>query len=122
MADAVICRVCRKSDPVLCYPDDHALAICPECCAKVVEHPDGESGHQFIYAEREHFCTYCGIDRACTDYEYEPMDGDVGISFPQREPGGRPGTPISELRGRPEYPGDPRYEAFKRIAKSWGYD
>ena len=119
---AVVCRVCKKSDPVLCYPDDRSLAICPDCCAKVEEHPDGERGHQFVYAQREHYCNYCGIDRACTDYEYEPMEGDVDISFPRREPGEPLGTPLSELHGRPEYPGDPRYEKWKRIAKSWGYD
>ena len=36
-------------------------------------------------------------------------------------PNGRPqlGTPISQLSGRP---GDPGYEEFCRIARSWGYD
>ena len=36
-------------------------------------------------------------------------------------PGGKPqiGTPLSELSGRPGYPG---YEQFKAIAASWGYD
>lgn len=29
------------------------------------------------------------------------------------------GTPLSQLSGRP---GQPGYEAFKRIAASWGYD
>jgi len=40
---------------------------------------------------------------------------------PGCNPGGprKLGTPISELSGRPGYPG---YEEFCRIAKSWGYD
>jgi hypothetical protein len=64
------CRVCQKTDPVLVYPDQHGMTICPECCAKA-EHPDGEKGHQFKYdpADRTHWCDYCGIDRKCTDYE-----------------------------------------------------
>lgn len=64
------CRVCNKSDGVICYPDDHSLTICPDCCAKVVEHPDGEKGHQWEYdrSERQHICTYCGIFRNCTEW------------------------------------------------------
>jgi hypothetical protein len=46
----------------------------------------------------------------------------VGIPPAPPRPDGKIGTPISELRGKPEFPGDPRYENFKRIAKSWGYD
>lgn len=32
------------------------------------------------------------------------------------------GTPLSQLSGRPRFPGDPQYEEFCRIARSWGYD
>lgn len=32
------------------------------------------------------------------------------------------GTPLSKLSGRPRFEGDPQYEEFKRIARSWGYD
>lgn len=40
---------------------------------------------------------------------------------PGCNPGGpqKIGTPISQLSGRP---GEPGYEEFVRIAKSWGYD
>ena len=72
MAEAVICRACGKHDPVMCYPDDHSQAICPDCCVKA-EHADGETGHVFIYDRWEgHYCTHCGINRNCTDYQ--PFD------------------------------------------------
>jgi hypothetical protein len=68
------CRVCGKPDDVICYPDDHALTVCPDCC-EIAEHPDGETGHQFDYDRWEgHVCRYCGINRNCTKYveEYCP--------------------------------------------------
>jgi hypothetical protein len=64
------CRVCHSNQHVICYPNDHAQTICPECCAKA-EHADGETGHYFVYerSERRHECRYCGIPRDCTDYQ-----------------------------------------------------
>lgn len=63
------CRVCKKTDDVISYPDDHSLAICPGCCDKVEEHPDGEKGHQWEYDKWDgHYCRYCGIPRNCTSY------------------------------------------------------
>ena len=121
MSDTPPCRACGKSDSVICYPDDHSLAICPDCCAKV-EHLSGETGHVFEYdrGERDHVCTECGLARSCTDYAYEPMEGDVPIMTAREFLGDRPlGTPASQLSGRPGHPG---YEEFCRIAKSWGYE
>jgi hypothetical protein len=62
-----ICRVCKKSDEIICYSESEA--ICPTCC-ETVDHPDGEHGHQFDYerGERDHICRYCGISRLCTEY------------------------------------------------------
>lgn len=62
------CSICASADNIICYPDDHALTICPDCCARA-EHPDGETGHQYSYepGERDHFCDRCG-DRA--SYEW----------------------------------------------------
>jgi hypothetical protein len=61
------------------------------------------------------------ISRACIDhldrYEREPHDGDVGIL--PTEFRRQPGTPISEISGRPGHPG---FAEFCRIARSWGYD
>lgn len=40
--------------------DPNAKAICPACCEKA-EHPNGETGHEFIYDRHEgHYCTHCG--------------------------------------------------------------
>lgn len=44
---------------------------------------------------------------------------DKTFTIPERDVGLRPGTPLSQLSGRPGHRG---YEAFKSIAASWGYD
>ncbi len=60
---------------------------------------------------------YCDACDLVVDAEYEPHETDVMIEPMPRD---RPlGTPISKLSGRPGHPG---FEAFRRIAKSWGYD
>lgn len=52
------CHVCGKS--VAVWREDHPeQAVCPDCCA-TVEHPDGESGHQYEYESFEGWaCRYC---------------------------------------------------------------
>lgn len=68
------CRVCGKSESVVCYPDDHSQTVCPDCCDKVTEHPnDGESGHVWEYdrGEREDICKHCGIQKRCTEHAWE---------------------------------------------------
>lgn len=69
------CRVCKKPDEVICYPDDHSQTVCPECCDKAT-HADGEEGHVWEYErpERRHICKYCGIPRECTAYEDDFRD------------------------------------------------
>lgn len=46
----------------------------------------------------------------------EPMEGDVTIRF---NVGRSIGIPITELSGRP---GQPGWEKFVALARSWGYD
>jgi hypothetical protein len=63
------------------------------------------------------YCEECDLGIAEWEVEREPMLGDVPITLPKRD---RPlGTPISELSGRP---GEPGWEKFKAIARSWGYE
>jgi len=67
------CRMCGKPDEVICYePDNLASAICPECCDKA-EHPDGETGHQFVHQrpERDYACQYCGILKNATRHAFD---------------------------------------------------
>lgn len=62
------CRVCGKTEPVLCYPQDHSKTICPDCCPKS-EHADGETGHVWEHDkwERDDVCLHCGLFRRCTE-------------------------------------------------------
>lgn len=54
-------------------------------------------------------------------YWFQSESGADRADCPGCNPGGpRPlGTPISQLSGRP---GEPGYDEFKRIARSWGYE
>jgi hypothetical protein len=67
-----VCRSCCKSEPVICYPDDHSQTVCPDCCDKA-EHANGETGHEWEYDrwERDRVCVHCGIQRRCTEYAWD---------------------------------------------------
>lgn len=75
MSALPLCRVCKKADPVLCFPQDHTQTICPECCDKA-EHSDGETGHVWKYdrGERGNVCDKCGILQRDTQYNYDYPD------------------------------------------------
>lgn len=108
------CRHCGGDTYV--EPDDWS-AICTKCC--------GERGEHEWYHERGEgwLCIHCN-DMAPPDYGYDD-DGFGGVPlFSPREPDEPIGTPLSELAGRPDgtIDGQRRYENFKRIAASWGYD
>jgi len=83
---------------------------CPKCDANISDsfEPDDPS----VGIVGGWYCDICDLVVAGQE---EPMEDDVMVSPTKREPG----TPISEISGRPGHPG---YEEFKRIAKSWGYD
>jgi len=68
------------------------------------------------------YCDAC--DHPVADHEaYEPLPGDVPISC-GRDPSEPIGVPFSELASRPgnTVEQQAKYENFKRIARSWGYD
>ena len=69
------CRACGLSEKVICFPDNHAMTVCPDCCDNA-DHPDGEHGHKWTHDhwERDWVCDYCGILRQCTEYAYSPGD------------------------------------------------
>lgn len=96
-------------------------AACPKCGAEIGD--TYEPADWSVGINAGYYCDACDLGVAEHDAgEHEPMDGDVQISFVN--PGERIGTPFSELAS---LPGDTpeqqaRYENFKRIARSWGYD
>jgi hypothetical protein len=88
---------------------------CPKCGQDITDsfEPDDHS----VGIVGGWYCEDCDHGIAEWEVEREPMEGDVSISFQDR---GKPlGTPLSELSGRP---GEPGWEKFKAIARSWGYD
>jgi hypothetical protein len=93
---------------------------CPKCGSDISESYEPDDWSVGITAGW--FCDAC--DLAVGDDGYrEPMEGDVPLMTAKEFRGDKPlGTPISELRGRPEFPGDPRYEAWKCLCRSHGYD
>ena len=95
---------------------------CPKCDADISDSYEPDDPSVGIYGG-----WYCGdCDLAVgEDYHREPMDDDVPIMSAKEFRGDRPlGTPASELASQPGTTDEQRakYENFKRIAKSWGYD
>jgi len=64
------------------------------------------------------YCDACDHPIGEHEIEREPLADDVGISF-ARDSGEPLGTPLSQISGRP---GEPGFEEFERIARTWGYD
>jgi hypothetical protein len=101
---------------------------CPKCGADVSESLEEDDPSCGIVGG--YYCDACDLP---IPYEYEPHDDDVDVFFVDREwrdkiatdpdaayARDRPlGTPISEISTRP---GEPGYEEWIRISKSWGYD
>jgi len=92
------------------------MVRCPKC--------DVDIGHSYQEADPSvgimsggWFCEAC--DLPVGDHEVDrSSDDDVPIG-PAHIPGGPIGTPSSQISGRP---GQPGFEEFKRIARTWGYD
>jgi hypothetical protein len=100
---------------------------CPKCDADVSDSYEPDDPSVGIYGGW--YCDACDLAIGEGDYPREPMEGDVPIMTSKEFRGDRPlGTPISQLSGQPGGPkdlSDPRhagYDAFCRIARSWGHD
>lgn len=76
---------------------------------------DGKDAGDFELADEE--IELLSIE-ATEIYEGDRREDDVSIGFGGADTSNL-GTPISELSGRP---GEPGWEKFKAIARSWGYD
>lgn len=70
------------------------------------------------------YCDACDHPVGEHEVESEYFADDVVIGPPTRDPGAPLGTPFSELASQPGTTDEQRakYENFKRIARSWGYD
>ena len=98
---------------------------CPKCDTDISESYEPDDWSVGIHAGW--YCDACDL-AVGDDGHHEPMEDDVVIGPTPREPGQKLGIPISELSGQPGpkddigHPDHVRYENFKRIARSWGYD
>lgn len=93
---------------------------CPKCDADISE--SFEPTDYSCGINGGWYCDACDLGIAEWEVEREPLDGDVPTGPSPRDPSEPIGTPLSELHGRPEYPGDPKYAEWVRICKSWGHD
>lgn len=90
---------------------------CPKCDVDISDTFEGDDPSIGINAGW--YCDACDLAIGEHEAPREYQDGDVPIGPVPRDPARPLGTPISELSGRP---GEPGYDEFVRIAKSWGYD
>lgn len=91
---------------------------CPKCDADATESYEPDDYSCGIVGGW--YCDACDLGIAEHEIEREPLEDDVPIITATEARGDKPlGTPISQLSGRP---GEPGYEEFCRIARSWGYD
>ena len=90
------------------------MMLCPKCKEDISDsfEPDDRS----VGIVGGWYCEACDHGIAEWEIEREPLEGDVSIGFNGQKP---TGTPISELGTQP---GQPGWEKFKAIARSWGYD
>jgi len=94
---------------------------CPKCAADISDTYEAADPSVGIMCGG-YYCDAC--DLGVADHEaYEPMEGDVPISV-THDPAEPLGTPFSELASQPGTTPEQqaKYENFKRIARSWGYD
>lgn len=92
-------------------------ACCPKCGAEIGD--TFEPADWSVGINAGYYCDGCDIGVAEHEAgEREPMEGDAQISFTS-EPAAQIGAPVSQISGRP---GNPGFEKFKRIARTWGYD
>lgn len=97
------------------------MVHCPKCDAEIGDTYEGADPSVGIMCG-SYYCDACDLGVGEHEVEREPLPGDVPISF--ADPGRSLGTPFSELASQPGTTAEQRvrYENFKRIAKSWGYD
>lgn len=97
-------------------------AYCPKCQADIGD--TFEPADWSVGVNAGYYCDACDLGFAEHEVgECEPMPDDVQISF-ARELSEPIGTPFSELASQPGTTPEQqaKYENFKRIARSWGYD
>jgi len=98
------------------------MVDCPKCGVDISDTYEGADPSVGIMCGG-YYCDACDHPVGDCEIEREPLPDDVPISF-ARDPGEPLGTPFSELASQPGTTPEQKakYENFKRIARSWGYD
>ncbi len=96
---------------------------CPKCGADISD--TWQEAELDIGINAGWFCDACDLGVG-DEGGYEPMEGDVEIGPAPRSPDGRYGVPISMLQRRvpapDDFEGQVKFENWKRLCRSWGYD
>ena len=87
---------------------------CPKCLADISDSYQPDDWSCGIVGGW--YCEACDVGYGESELGEPP---DEGACLPASRPAAELGTPISQLSGRPGHDG---FEAFRRIAKSYGYD
>lgn len=100
---------------------------CPKCDADIGDSYEPDDWSCGIVGGW--YCDACDLAIGEHEVSREPMEGDVGIMSAREFRGDRPlGTPLSEISTKPGpkddigHPDHARYEEWKRICRSYGYD
>ncbi|GAB6430089.1 hypothetical protein bcgnr5382_56830 [Bacillus cereus] len=98
------------------------MVNCPKCDADITGTYEGAEPDVGIMCGG-YYCDACDLGVGEHEVEREPLPGDVPISF-ALDAGAPLGTEFSELASQPGTTPEQnaKYENFKRIARSWGYD
>lgn len=98
---------------------------CPKCDADIsdtFERDDPECGITAGW-----YCEACDEGIAEWEYPREPMDDDVYVGPPPRDPDNPLGTPLSKISTQPGpkddagHPDHAGYAEWLRISRSWGH-
>lgn len=96
---------------------------CPKCDAEL----DFEPADPSVGIEcGGWYCEACDLSIAEHEYLREPMEGDVEIPPAPKRPDGKYGIPADLLQGRvpapDDFEGQVKFDNWKRLCRSWGYD
>ena len=90
---------------------------CPKCSADISD--SWQDDEPDVGVIGGWYCDACDVGYAEHELSDCGSDDDVIVAAPPRDPSQPIGVPVSQLSGRP---GQPGYNEWLRISKSWGHE